>query len=473
MSHAPTPNKPLPALTAGLADFLADTPADAIPAEAVDIGRKSILDALGVCLSGSIAPGTRIVRDYFTGFGCANATSTVFGSSVRMPAPFAAMINGTASHADDYDDTLRSSAVATYHGSSHPTGPVITALLAVAERDGNSGRDVMTAYQFGVETTAKILDTIGGRHFAEGFHGTATCGVLGTTAALSRLFGFDAPMIRTAIGIAASLASGIRQNFGSDMKPFHSGHAAKNAIIAAELARAGHSATDIALESPVGFLKAFGSDYDTQFIPDRLGNPWAIVTPGVWIKPHPSGMRTHPAMTKILELIAEHGVTADQVETIWVRSHKGVYETLLHHRPKTGLQAKFSIEFCLSILLLNGKAGLAEFTDAVVNRPDVQAMIERVDYAAYPEEEARANDYSSVTTILKLILKDGRELGARADVPKGSTDLPMSYDEVGDKIRDCAAAAKWPLKKADALIENVARLETLENVTPITRALSE
>ncbi|MEL0107079.1 MAG: MmgE/PrpD family protein [Rhodospirillaceae bacterium] len=461
-------------VTAHLAEFILSTAAEDIPAEAKTLGRKSILDSLAVSLSGSVAEGSQILRRYLLGFGCTGGTNVVFGTDMKLPAPLAVLANGAAMHADDYDDTLRARPmIDEFRGSTHPTTPVITALLAAAEKNGGAtGNDVMTAYQIGVETAAKVNDTTGSRHFSAGYHPTATCCGIGAAAAVSRLFGSDLETTRMAIGIAASLASGLRKNFGSMMKPFHSGHTAKNGLMAAELAREGFTASPSVLDSPIGFPEAFGDILADENILERLGNPWSILDPGIWLKPHPSGMRTHQGMTKILELIAEHDLKADQIKTCHVKTHQGVYDTLIQHDPKTGLQGKFSFEFCAAVLFVEGRAGFAQFTDEVVNRADIRDMMSRMQYSAYSQQEFEENDYINATTLIDIELTDGKRISARADYGKGSNEIPMTFEDVIEKMNDCASAAQWPQNKLDAVIEAVSRFEELDDVRIITQNMS-
>jgi len=469
MARKPVPDS-LP-VTSRLADFIAAAAFDDIPKEAIELGRKSILDCLGVALSGSTAEGSRILRKYLAASGSVGGASTVIGASDTLPPFLGALVNGAAMHADDYDDTLRPGANDEYRGSVHPTTPVLAALLAVADINGASGRDIMTAYQAGVETMAKINDSISGRHFAGGFHPTATVGCFGAAVAASKLLDASSEDICTALGIAASGASGLRANFGSMMKPYHAGHAAKTGLTAAQLARAGFTATVNVLESTTGFFSAYGDGFDARHIWERLGGPWSIVDPGIWLKPHPSGMRTHQAMTRLLKLIGERGLTADQVTGIRVRSHEGVYRTLIHHRPKTGLEGKFSMEFCLAVLLVEGRAGLAQFTDQVVNRAEVQELVRRIDYGPFTEAEALENGYTNVTTTLEIDLKCGETVTARADVGRGSTALPMTWEDVADKVRDCARVADWPGDKVEAIIDMAAGFEELDDVRRLTALL--
>ena len=468
---SPQVTKGSDSLSAHVANFIASTGYPDIPAEVVALGKKSILDGLGLALAGSVAKSGELVRRHLQGLGCAGGTTSIIGTPLRVPARFAAFANGTAIHADDYDDTQLAVAKDRVYGLlTHPTAPALPAVLAVAERDGRSGRDLLGAYNVGVEVECKIAEAIHPRHYQDGFHSTATCGTFGATAGLANLCGLSADVACVALGIAGSLSAGLRENFGTMMKPFHAGRAAESGVLAAEFAGMGFTATPHILEAPRGFFRAAGGGYDEGAIRGKLGNPWSFANPGVSIKPHPSGSLTHPGMTMMLSLIKQHDIRPDQVASVKVGTNQNMPNALIHHRPTTELQAKFSMEFCMAILLLERKAGLPEFTDEIVNRPDVKAMIEKVNFGVHPEAEAAG--YDKMTTIIEIALKNGQQITGRADFGKGSPANPMSYDEVADKFRECAAFSRWPRQKAEQIIEAVRGLEGLRNVRELTALLS-
>jgi 2-methylcitrate dehydratase PrpD len=462
----PTPES----LTAYVADFIVSTRYADIPHETVQLAKKSILDGFGLALAGAKAKSGELIRRYLSDLGCNLASSSVLGSGLHLPARFAAFANGTAIHADDYDDTQLAVAKDRVYGLlTHPTAPVLPAVLAVAERDGYSGCDLLRAYNVGVEVECKIAEAIHPRHYQHGFHSTATCGTFGAAAALANLCGLSPETTRTALGIAGSLAAGLRENFGTMMKPFHAGRAAENGVVAMEVAQLGFTAAPGILEAPRGFFRAAGGGYDEAAIRSKLGLPWTFTDPGVSIKPHPSGSLTHPGMTLMLALIQQHDIRPDQVERVRVGTNQNMPNALIHHRPTTELQAKFSMEFCMAILLLRRRAGLREFTDEVVNQSDVQAMVRKVDFGTDPVAEAAG--YDKMTTILEITLKDGRKISGQADFGKGSPANPMSYEEVAEKFRECAAFGGWPANKAEQLITLVARLESVPKVSEITALL--
>jgi 2-methylcitrate dehydratase PrpD len=460
-------------LTNYVSEFVVSLKLTDIPAESLELGKKSILDGLGLALSGSKAETWELIQEYVKSFGFPPyGGAAVLGSAVRLPARFAAFANGVAIHVDDFDDTQLAVGKDRVYGLLvHPTVCVLPAALATAEVAGKGGKDLLVAYEAGVEVECKIAEAISPRHYEDGFHSTGTCGVFGGTAACSKLKGLDVVHTSRAFGVAASHSAGLRENFGTMMKPFQAGHATESGVIAADFAAIGWTAAEQILEAQRGFFHAYGGTYDPAAIVDRLGKPWTFQNPGVSIKPFPSGSLTHPGMTELSRLIRENSIRAADVERVEVGTNRNMPSTLLHHHPTTGLQAKFSMEFCMSILLLDGKADQTKFTDAVVNRSDVQKMIERVRF--YVDPEAEQAGYDKMTTILKITLKDGRNISGRADFGKGSPTNPMSYDEVAEKFRGCAAFAEWPSAKANEVIELVRKLEDLPDIRTLTALCSK
>jgi 2-methylcitrate dehydratase PrpD len=457
-------------LTDYVAEFIVNTRYDGIPVEVTELAKKSVLDGLGLALCGSVAQSGEIVRNYLRSNGLVSIgsrTATVIGSDLRSPVRFAAFANAIGIHADDYDDTQLAVAEDRVYGLlTHPTAPVLPAALAAAETRSMSGKELMLAYNVGVEVECKIAEAIAPRHYEDGFHTTGTVGALGAAAAMAKIYGFDRAHVVIALGIAASEAAGLRENFGTMTKPFHAGRAAESGVVAADFAALGWTAADSILEAPRGFFKAEGGGFDAAAIAGKLGKPWTFVSPGVSLKPFPSGSLTHPGMTAMLRLIAEHHITADQVEHVRIGTNRNSPNALIYHQPKDSLQAKFSMEFCMAVLLLYGKAGLGEFNDELVNRPQVRQMIARIEFGVDPVAEAAG--YNKMTTIIEIRLKDGRTISGRADVAKGNPANPMSYEEVAAKFLDCARFAKWPIASAKAIVEMVRGIGQLPDVKALT-----
>jgi len=460
-----------PGLTKYVGTFVAQTKYEEIPGEVIELGKKSILDGFGLALAGSRAESGSISRKYVEQAGVCNGKATVIGTGLRTSPQFAALLNGISIHADDFDDTQLAAAKDRVYGLlMHPTVPVLPAILALAEQRKVSGKEWMLAYHVGAEVECKIAEAIAPRHYEDGFHTTGTCGPFGSAAACAKLLKFDLPQTLNSFGLAASQSGGLRENFGTMTKPFQAGHAAESGLVSAQLAGLGWTAAEQILEAERGFFHTAGGSYDPSAIMDRLGKPWTFASPGVSLKPYPSGSLTHPAMTELARLIAANDIQAAQVEKVDIGANHNMTTTLLHHQPKTGLEAKFSMEFCVAILLLERKAGLGQFSDKVVERPDVQQMIGKINF--YVDPEAESAGFDKMTSLLKLHLKSGKVIIGRADFAKGSPANPMSFDETATKFRGCAEFAEWPKHKTEKVITFVKALEAATDVATLSPLLS-
>ncbi len=459
------------AITDEVAAFVVSTQARDIPQDVAHLGKRSVLDGIGLALAGAASECGDIARRYLASMGIATHNGcTVIGSDLRLPARFAAFANGLAIHADDYDDTQLAVAKDRVYGLlTHPTAPALPPVLALAERDRRSGADLMLAYQVGVEVECKVAEAILPRHYQHGFHSTATCGSIGAAAGAAKLLGLDRDATRRALSIGATQAGGLRENFGTMTKPFHAGRAAENGVTAAEIAALGFTASPNGLEADRGFFRAAGGGYSPELIVGKLGNPWTFHSPGVSIKPHPSGSLTHPGMAVMMELILAYDIKPERVQRVAVGTNHNMPNALIHHQPRNELEAKFSMEFCMAILLLERKGGLEQFADDVVNRPDVQAMIRKVHFGVHPEAEAAGFD--KMTTIIEIELDSGKVIRGQADFGKGSPANPMTDEELSEKFRQCAAWGGLNSDQTQAVLDCLWRIEELRDVNELTRLL--
>lgn len=454
------------AITAEIAAFAADLRDGGIPSSVIERGHVHMLDSLGLALAGAEAEATVLCRDHVAALG-AQGTARVFGTAMRTAPRFAAFINGTAMHADNFDDTAPQ-ASPTRNGGIHATAGVLPAALAVAEERGCDGAALSAAFHAGVEIACKLNHAVAQRHYMDGFHVTGTLGVFGAAVAAAKLYGMDAAGIARAIAGAASRAAGLRANFGFMVEQTHTGAAAESGIIAADLARRGLTGATGILETAAGWFDAAGG-WEPAAICGRLGDPWAFDSPGTSIKPWPSGSLLHPAMTLLQDLIRRHGLTAADVARIRVQTNPRTLATLLHNRPTSALQAKFSMPFSLAVLLVEGRGGVDAYTDAMVGRADIRAVMERVDYSAF---EAPGPGFTNYTTLLEIERSDGSVLTGRADFARGSSRAPTSFADVTEKFMGCAAHAGWPEAKTRAVVDIVADLKALRDVRALTQLLA-
>jgi 2-methylcitrate dehydratase PrpD len=457
-------------LTQYVGQFVLQTKYENIPAEVTELGKKSILDGFGLALAGSRAESGPISRKYIEQCG-GNGKATVIGTAMKTSSRFAALLNGISIHADDFDDTQLAAAKDRVYGLlMHPTVPVLPAIFALAEQRSVSGKEWLLAYQIGAEVECKIAEAISPRHYQDGFHTTGTCGPFGSAAACAKLLGFDLKTTLNSFGLAASQSGGLRENFGTMTKPYQAGHAAESGLVSAEMAGLGWTAAEQILEAERGFFHAAGGSYDPSAMMNRLGQPWTFADPGVSLKPYPSGSLTHPAMTELARLIQVNNIQADQVEKVDVGANHNMTTTLLHHNPKTGLEAKFSMEFCIAILLLEHKAVLGQFSDKVVQRPDVKEMIRKINF--YVDPQAESAGFDKMTSILNITLKNGKVIAGQAAFGKGSPANPMSFEEAADKFRGCAEFAEWPKAKTDKIISFIKALESAPDMSALSPLLS-
>ena len=451
-------------ITMEVARFIEQMSFDELPDDVLRLGKRCVLDGLAVILAGSQQQCTQIVRDYSLKNGQL-PESTAFGSEpLKLPAMFAALVNGTAGHAMDWDDTQLSTTPDRIFGLlTHPTVPPLVAALAVAEtRDAVSGRDFMAAFLTGFEVECKIAEAIFPEHYAKGFHTSGTIGTFGAAVAASKLLSLDADGLRHMLGITASMASGIRVNFGTMTKPLHVGRAAQNGVSAALLAKGGFEADPSALDGPWGFFQVFGRGFDAQRITGKLGNPHTIGEPGVSIKPYPCGCLTHPSMDAMRAIVVEIDLKPADIEQVVLYAGNNILNPIRYTTAEDELQAKFCMPFLLAAIVISRKAGFQEFTPQFVRSPEVQALMQRIRMEFDPAIEAKGHD--KMRSRLEVLLTNGQKLVREADERyRGGPDNPLSDDELVEKFSDCTQAI-LDQETREQVIEAVFGLEKLTDV---------
>lgn len=420
------------------------------PDEARARAAVAVLDTIGVTLAGSREPASRIVQRVVSAEG--GDACRVFGSPARASAGGAALANGTAAHALDYDDMC-------FVSLAHPSAPLVPAAFAAAELAGASGRDLLDAYVAGFEIEARLGAVMNPRHYQRGWHCTSTLGTLGAAAAASRLLGLDATAAGHALAIAASEAGGLKENFGTMVKPLHAGLAARNGVVAALLARGGMTASRLAIEGPQGFLHAMDSaGLEIADAIADLGDRWEIVDTGVTVKLYPSCAGTHPTLDLILDMRARERFTADDVERIEIDVDAITPTVLIYDRPATGLEAKFSMSFCAAAAVAFGHVGLETFdTDRLLD-PAITALMPHVVMTVDPAFDNGAPALTQAR--VRIRLRDGRALTQSANGARGYPSTPASDAELDAKFLSCAGRV---------LTEDVAR-QVLERLRGIEQA---
>ncbi len=451
--------------TNAVLDFALGTSLDEFPDELIALGRRTVVDGFGVLLAGATEPCCRIVQEQIHVQG-GHAEATIFGTNGRAPASLAARANGTAGHAMDYDDTQLSNAPDRIFGLlTHPTVAPLAAGLAVAEREGASGRRLLEAFLIGLEVECKVSEAIHPRHYQEGFHSTATVGTIGATITAGLLAGLDRDALGMALGIAASLAAGIRLGFGTMTKPLHAGRAAENGVLAVDLAARGFTAGRDALEAPWGFFRVFGGGFDPERL--ALGQPWTLMDPGVSIKMFPSGSLGHPSIAALLKLVEERDVEAGDVDAVTFRAGRNILNPLRYGVPRSALEAKFSIPFVLSAVLLRRRVGIREFADGFFEDPATVRMMRRVSVEF--DEEIDARGYDRMRSAMEIRLRDGRLLRCEADTYPGGPEQPLTTGELHSKFTECAALVLEP-EGVGPVLDLVDRVDEVPVMADLVRA---
>src|SRR5437764_5382924 len=355
-------------LTQNLGRFVSGLSFEKIPAAAVEIARTGFIDTVATMIAGAHDPAPQLLR---RGLDPAPGPASLYFSGETSTAPEAAWVNGTAGHALDYDDV---------GCRGHVSTVLVPAILAEAETLGLGGREMFAAYVAGYETWAELSRRDPGHHHRKGWHPTGIFGVIGAGAACANLRRLDAERATMAIALSASQAGGIMANFGTMTKPFHAGRAAHAGLVSARLAALGFTAAVDALEHPQGFLSAVSPEgkADREGSMPGLGEEWHILKQGLSIKKYPACYCTHRALDGMLDLLAEHPLKPADIAHITVSISDTHALILRNHQPQTGLEAKFSMEFAMAAAVISRRAGLGEYTDEFVRRPEVQELMKRV-----------------------------------------------------------------------------------------------
>jgi 2-methylcitrate dehydratase PrpD len=464
------PFDPLSGLTQATVSFIQSATFEALTAEDLRLARRCVLDGLAVALGGSEQHGMAPLKSYIGKLGGV-ADAPLLGHPVdqKVPAHLAALWFGTAGHAMDWDDTQLAEGPGRPYGLlMHPTVPPLAASLimsqVVARETGQpvDGRRFLTAFTTGFEVGCKVAEAINPNHYMSGWHTSGTIGTFAATAAASKMLGLDAEQTARAIGIAASMAAGVRANFGTMTKPFHVGRASENGVTAALLAREGFSANTEALDGRWGYLAIAGPGGEPALVREKFGKPFTMVTPGVSIKPYPSGVLTHPSMDAMKFLMAEEGVTPEDIAHVVLNAGSNVLGPIRFQLAKTELEGKFSFQFLLAAIILKGKAGKAEFVNAFVSSEACQSMQKRIETRFDPSIEDMGWD--RIRSRIDLTTKDGRKLSRWADENyRGSPHNPISDRELEGKFKDCAEGLLDDQACA-TLFGQVWTLETLPDV---------
>jgi 2-methylcitrate dehydratase PrpD len=432
--------------------------AGAPPAGARQRAAIAVCDTLGVILAGAPEPAARMARTVVGTDG--RGPCRILGTSSSTSAADAALLNGVAAHALDFDDMC-------FVSLAHPSCALVPAALAAAELVEASGRSVLDAYVIGFEIECRLGATMNPRHYHErGWHCTSSIGTLGAAAAAARVLGLDPAATAHALGIAASSACGLKENIGTMVKPLHAGLAARNGLMAARLAREGFTASEFAIDGPQGYLAAMDSERPAAALAEALtdlDSRWEILDTGVTVKLYPSCAATHPPLDVLLDLKRRHGFTADDVEAIDVEVDSMTPRLLIYARPNSALEAKFSMPFCAAAAVVFGHPTIDTFDLPCIRDERVQALMARVTLRANPEFDSAGPPLSQARVSVRL--RDGRTIADRADGARGYPGR-LNDEELAAKFLGCAERSLTRAASDQALaalreIDGTANVRTL------------
>ena len=409
-------------LTTQLAAFLAKTRLEDIPESVRHEGRRTLLNCLGTALGGCRDEQVDHALAVLGPFSGA-PEAALAGRPERVDALTAAFINAAASNLHDYDDTHLQTII-------HPSGPVVPGALALAERRHADGAALLRAIILGVEAECRVGNAVSPWHYAHGWHITSTCGAVGAAAAAGSILGLDAARMATAVSLGATQACGLLDSLGYMAKSVSVGNAPRGGIVAALLAERGFTAGPQTLDGKYGFIRVLGENPDAEALVRDLGTTWEAAR--VAFKPYPGGIVLHPVIDALLALRQAHRLQADQVARITVRAHPLLRQRTDRPYPKLGREAQVSLQHASAMCLLQGAAGLRQYTDAMVVEPAAQAFADKVEI----EDDAAVPVESAIVTVRTT---DGRVLREEVRHALGSLGRPMTDAQLEAKVRECAA----------------------------------
>jgi 2-methylcitrate dehydratase PrpD len=451
-----------PPITEVLARFAVSVRTADIPSDVIARAKLSFLDTLGIAIGGSLESAPRILGDHVRELGV-NGASTVIGQALVCDAANAALVNGVAADIVGWSD------ISVTH-MTHPSVSIAPTVWAVGEQTQASGAEVLAAHIVGTEVANKIGAGVKPGLQLRGWHPLAVLNTFGAAAAAGRLLGLDAPRMQNAFGIAAGEASGMRVAMGTMAKAMGAGRSARDGIRAAILASMGFTGPMDVIEARDGFLQTFGDGADGNAILEHLGAPFEFAEPGITLKKFPSCTRSHNAIQALLELRGDHPFTSADVERIECLVTPAVSDYLKYPKPRSALEAKYSIQYCLAATLVDGRLTVGSFSDDRTSDPQFDALMARIEMRVW-EEYARHGynpPHAPYGCRLSVWLRDGTKLVRQVDRGPWEPSSPPTWNDVVEKFRGNAEAA-MSAADADAVVTTVEGLERLDDIRALMR----
>jgi 2-methylcitrate dehydratase PrpD len=445
-------------ITAQLAAFVEESRISQMPDSLVQKAKQLITDFLGVTVGGSVEHPSRIIQAFIQEQG-SNGEATIVGTPIRAHSTWAALANGIAGHALDFDD-------ASQPMYGHPTVAVLPAALAIGEILDITGAALLESYIIGVEVAVKLSYGMNPSHYKTGWHSTCTLGSIGSSMAAAKLLGLTGDKLHHTLALAASQAGGLQQNFGTMTKPFHAGRAAQNGVLAALLAQRGWTGDQNILESPLGFFRVFSgaTNGEGERVVGNIGKPFDIEQPGIILKKYPSCAFSHPAIDAALIVAADPHYDLAQVERIEGQIHSLADQILIHRNPRTGLEAKFSLEGCIATALLEKEVSRRSFSDEWIGSQEMKDMIAKVERKVVSVLQEKNVGFGPAT--VRVFLKGGRVLEASVEKARGNPENPMDSEEIQGKYMDCCSGvlSNDMMEKSFSLLQGLERLNCIRDL---------
>ncbi len=432
-------------LTSRFSDFVVKQTSKTIPPNVIKAATHAFTDTIGVGIGGRHDDASEIAARWV----CSNKEiqqATLWARGHNATCANAAFVNAIQSHVLDYDDS-------SINLRGHPSATLVPVAIAVGESIGASGIEVLAAYAVGLEVSTKLSPALGPKHYFRGWHTSATVGIFGATAVAGKLIGLSQNQLRHAWGIAASQSSGLTRNFGTMTKALHIGNAARNAVIAAQLAKDGFTSDTNIFDGSGGFIDVYTGLAKNESASDqvshsdealkqlseqilRAGAPWELLDPGLYVKRWPCCYASHRPIAGMLDMMKRHRLEFDDISRVDVGFLPGATHPLNHNRPKNELEAKFSVEYPIAAVILDRKIDLESFENHRVMRPAAQELIERIGRFSIPDEKT----YNGLSgyNIIKIMTKNGL-IEEKITCTPGAPYEPMSDGDRAQKFLSCAS----------------------------------
>jgi 2-methylcitrate dehydratase PrpD len=450
-------NKPVTDGLTILSNVIVDTPSTYAALEPLNLAGLALVDFIGVALSGSLEPVSEKIIAFCRDTG-SKGPASVIGAGFQTGLADAVLANGTIGHALDFDDS-------NFVLGGHPSVTLLPAVLALGEAGQRSGRDVLHAYVTGFEVMMRIAHAVNFEHYEKGWHPTATLGIFGAAAASAKLLGLDQSQSADALGLAASMASGIKSNFGAMAKPLQVGHAAQKGLLCALWAKAGITASRAALTGRQGFFMVYNGEgaYRLEALA-REGDEPEILRSGLKFKRYACCGSTHVGIDAAREMRRLHDVDPAQIKAVHIAINPRRIPHVNKPNASDALEAKFSVQFTVAASLIDNGVSLSHFSEQAVSRPDIRSLMAKVSLVPVGEGEMAL----SQPCVLTVEMNDGRELTVKLDGPVGrEADKYPSY--MRDKFTDCALQV-MDAGSAGALLEQCLNFVSLDDIGPVLRA---